>query len=398
MKYLSSHIIFVSVLALLSWGCEGFFGKKTDTEFLDVPQYNDRTVAYVPIQPVLQGFGNPIDIIAGWDELMYVVDSASSEIISLDQAGRELARFKVPGLQAIAQDRSLDLLAAGTKDTTISGTKYSLPAIYRIDQNKSGVYGLKNAKIVRTSVHPFCFNPASTPTLSDQNVVFQSIAVLADNKYYVARHYKGSNTASGNQADAVVIFNTKDAFESPVFVNTSLGLLGDYFVAPKSIVSYCQPPQSPNVNTRGDFLFCSPADYVVKVQGISKKESDNGVSYEIAQFSGIDTSKADRFLYTPYRFSNPSDVTIAGDGTGYIFVTDASKDSVYQFNGKGYEGINPPPGSTSSKAVYASFGGTGEGLLQFRRPRAIAYANQILYVADAGNQRILRFKLTTDFN
>jgi hypothetical protein len=29
---------------------------------------------------------------------------------------------------------------------------------------------------------------------------------------------------------------------------------------------------------------------------------------------------------------------------------------------------------------------------------AVAYFNEILYVADAGNGRILRFKLTTDFD
>ncbi|MFT4754705.1 MAG: hypothetical protein ACI85Q_002265, partial [Salibacteraceae bacterium] len=34
----------------------------------------------------------------------------------------------------------------------------------------------------------------------------------------------------------------------------------------------------------------------------------------------------------------------------------------------------------------------------FKNPRAVAYLNEILYVADSGNGRVLRFKLTSDFD
>ncbi len=392
-----SFFLLVALSGLLS-GCENFFGKKTDKDFLDVPIYNDKTVAYVPVQPVWSGFDTPSDILIGWDQLIYVVDSGKQTIFAYDEAGNELGKILVPGVTAIAQDRALDLLALGKKDTTIGGIERSLPALYRIHQmNTTGQISLSEAKITRTLIHPFCFNIAASPTTTDEQVRFKSVGVLADNRYYVV---KTGNGATGSvQGDAIVLFNNDDVFVSPVSVNTSLGVFNNYFKKPTAISTYAQPPQSPAVSQKGDFLFCSSEpSQVLKVQGIAFKESDAGASYEVMEFPQVtDTAKSDGVLYQPYKFTSPSDVVVAGDGSGYIFITDEAKDSVYIYNGLGLEGVNPPAGSSSNKAVRVSFGGKGNGLLQFRRPLAAAYMNNILYIADAGNKRILKFKLTTDF-
>ncbi|GAB4416892.1 MAG: hypothetical protein OHK0039_26590 [Bacteroidia bacterium] len=384
---------------LLLTACEGFWGKRTSTDFLDVPIYDSRTVAYVPIQPVWEGFAEPVDIIAGYDELIYVADAGTEEIISFDLAGNELGRLGIPGLTAIAQDRRLDLLACGTRDTLINGTLLTLPAIYRIEQNKSGTYGLREARIVRTIVHPFYFK-SSTPTAAEAAVRFTGIAPLADNRYYVSR--TGPSNAPnqfGGPDDAVLLFTSTDTYLTPVSVSTNLGLFNDYFKQPQSIATFAQPPQSNAVSLSGDFVFASAQpDYLLKVQGIARIETDFGASYEVRNYVRGDTSKADRFLYDPGRFTRPADITVAGDGTNYIFVVDAARDSLYQFNGLGYEGVNAPAGSRSSKVVRASFGGTGEGLTQFRNPSGVAYLYEIVYVADAGNGRVLRFQLTTDFD
>ena len=398
MQNISKIYLILLTIAMFSTACDGFFGKKIDKDFLDVPTYNDRTVAYVPILPVMTGFSAPVDVIAGWDELIYVADSGTQEIISFNQAGVEMGRFKVNGLKAIAQTRSLDILALGRKDTTIGGTAFSLPAIYRIHPFKGDTVSLTAAKITHINIHPFCFNPSATPTVTDEKVQFTSVAILADNRYYVS--CKGVGTAGSTQGDRVVLFNYDDKFQSPIFVSSAVGTYSDYFRSPQAIATFVQPDprQTPNVSKSGDFFFTSNnPSFVLKTQGIALKESDNGSSYEVKDFPAGDTSKASSFLYNPYRFSNPTDISIAGDGTGYIFVVDAEKDSLFQFNGKGYEGVNPPPGSSSSKAIFASFGGRGSGVSQFNHPMGVCYQNKIVYVADAGNKRILRFKLTTDF-
>ena len=61
------------------------------------------------------------------------------------------------------------------------------------------------------------------------------------------------------------------------------------------------------------------------------------------------------------------------------------------------EGVLPPAATGITKYQKTSFGGTGLSSTQFRSPSGVAYFDKILYVADAGNSRILRFKLTTDF-
>lgn len=386
-------------MASLFWGgCDAFFGSKTPPDFLDVPQFDDRTVAYVPIQPVLDGLNYPVDVIAGWDELIYVADAGEEEIISYDQAGTELARFPIPGLGQIAQDRRLDILATGTRDTLINGTAFTLPAIYRLRLSNAGGYGLNVARITQVIVHPFYFK-SSTPTSSDEQVRFTGIAPLGDNYYYVSRTGPVNNpNRFGGPDNAVLRFDQNDVYVTPVAVSTNLGLFRDYFKTPSAITSYAQPPQSPAVNRTGDFLFAAvDPNAVLKVQGIRLVESDAGASYEVVNFLVSDTSRADRFLYESNRFTEPVDITVAGDVTRYIFVVDAARDSLYQFNALGFEGANPPAGSRSNKVIRASFGGRGIGLTQFNEPRGVAYLNRIVYVADAGNGRVLRFKLTTDF-
>jgi len=389
-------------LALFFSACDGFFGTKTDDSFLGQQQYDNRQVAYVPIQPVLGGFTNPVDVIAGWDELIYVADAGTEQIISFDQAGNEQGRFKVQGLKAIAQDRRLDLLALGTRDTTVNGVDYRLPAIYRIDQNQqgtrgNGLYGLLNAAISKTVTHPFYFK-SGTPASSDAGASFEGIAILGDNRYYVTRNGVGKSPTFGPD-DAVLLFSAADKFITAVAINTSLGLFNDYFRKPKGIATEIAPPQTPSVSlTNGNFVFTSTdAATPLKAQVVQYTESEFGADFSVKQLTAGDTTQADGFMYENQRFTAPQDVCFAGDGTNYYFIVDAARDSLYQFTAKGYEGVNPPPGYNGTKVIKASFGGHGAGLTQFDRPSGVAYLNRIVYVADAGNKRVLRFKLTTDF-
>jgi hypothetical protein len=385
--------LLLGVLAVLS-GCEGFWGKKIDPSFIDVPVYNDRQVAYVPIQPVWDdNLPHPVDVVIGYDELIYIADDVTEQIVAMDQAGTELGRFSVPGVHALAQDRSLDLLALGTFDTL--GT--TLAAIYRIELKRNGNYGLANAFIERKVLHPFYYKSLLSPG-QDDLVRLTGIAVRADNSYYITRTGNFSSSVFGPD-DAVIIFDAQDRFINSVRVSTGGGIFTDYFRSPSAITGLAQPPQSPFVDREGDFVFCSQSNSTqLKVQYIDVTETDNGIDYNVKELSIGDTSKADGFLYTPNRFAAPIDVTFTGDGTNYIFVVDREKDSVYQFTNTGLEGVAPPAGSTSKKNVYVSFGGTGTSLTQFNNPSGVAYYQQILYVADTDNSRILRFKLTTDFN
>jgi len=399
MKYWLKHISLATLLTIMLSSCNNFFGKKTNLDFLPPPNYSNKPVAYVPLQPDIKGLQRPTDVIVGWDQLIYVADAGAQKIYSYDISGTPMSSFYIPGLTSVAQDRHLNLLAIGTIDTVINFKKYNLAAIYRIKLDNPQGYGLQNAVIINKTVHPFYFTTGFKDL--DSQTRFNHIAILADNSYYATRTGpSNSQTQFGGPDDAVLQFSASDVFETPIYVTTTSGQYTNYFKMPFGIASRAQPPQSTSVNTKGDFIFTSvEPGFPIDVQEIDKTVNAMfGVFYSLAYYPIGDTTKASGFLYTPNKFVQPTGVTIAGDGTNYVWVVDAYKDSLYQFNGQGLEGVTPPPGYGSTKNIKVSFGGQGNDLSHFDQPMAVAYYNKIVYVADAGNGRILRFELTTDLN
>lgn len=382
--------------------CEDYWGEKTDLSFIEVPQYSDRQIAYVPIQPALTGLVEPVDICIGFDQLLYAVDRATQEVVCFDESGRELSRRFVQGARALAQDRRFDLLVAGTKTDTVGGIVYDLACIYRFRLQTAGSYGLEQAEQVQAIVHPFYFK--TTFSSGDALVEFHDIAVNGDasnadlnNQFYVSRTGPSSNNAGLGPDDAVLLFDNQGDFLSSVLVTTSGGQFNDYFAGVGGLAAVTQPPQISARSSR-DFWFATvDASSLFKVQYMEYAESEFGAEFRPVIFAP-DTSLSPRALYEPNRFSQPFHLTYTGDGTNYLFVSDAERDSVYQFSGNGLEGIAPPPASGEKKYAIASFGGSGSGPTQFNRPMGMAYWNQILYVCDSGNGRILRFKLTLDFD
>ncbi len=158
-----------------------------------------------------------------------------------------------------------------------------------------------------------------------------------------------------------------------------------------------QPPQI-SAGGPDHFVYTSVSENTsIKVQVIDYIESDFGANYEPRLLFESDKTVSDGNLGDPDKFNRPVSTLVTGDGTNFIFVVDEAKDSLYQFTSTGLEGVQPPPGAASTKYQMASFGGRGDALTQFNGPTAVAYKNQILWVCDNGNRRVLRFKLTTDF-
>lgn len=388
--------------------CQDFFGTKTGSDFLGEPDFQIRPVAYVPILPALDGFSNPTDVMTGFDQLIYVVDSIDSvrsNVIAYDFSLTEVGRREIQGAKAIAQSRDLNLFVLGQKDTIIGGDTLRLDAIYKLNTNPSSntsYEGLVNAKIEKIIVHPFYFTSSlGVGKVNLEQVRLNDIAVMANGEYYVTRSGPINDLSQfGGPDDAVVFFNGQDEFVSAIAVNTAVsGTRRDYFQKPFGILTENQPPQRIQLAQNYDFFFTSnDPNTVLKVQYIDFIATENEVGYVNRALPVGDTSRADGFLYTPNRFVKPRRPTATGDGTNYLLIPDAGTDSVYLFTVGGLEGVQAPPGSTSTKNINVSFGGTGSGLTQFRHPSAVAYSEEVLFVADQGNGRILRFRLTTDFD
>lgn len=390
-----STLLFVAILLA---GCKGFFGEKTDLSFIEIPDANTEIVSFIPIQPPLSGFLELTDVSAGFDELIYAVDAGREEVVAFDQAGRNLGSIKVKGARTVIQDRKLELLVCGTFDTLVNGTLYRLAALYRINQTNGGQLGVSSARIVNRIIHPFYFRTALVP--NDTLVRFKKAAMLSDNSYYVVRTGPSNGSAQiGGPDDNVLKFSASDQFITPASVQTIAGLYQDYFKKPVNIVSRMQPPQSPVVSNSGDFIVAmADPNLSFRLQYIRFFTGADGSGYEVnTDFLQTDPVKADGFAGQPGRLVSPEGLAFAGDGSNMIFVTDSQKDSVYQFLINGAEGVTPPPGATGTRNIRVSFGGTGTGPMQFRSPKAVAWLNRTLYVADSGNGRISRFKLSTDF-
>lgn len=394
-KITTAFSLLISIVILS--GCEGYFGEKTDVDFIEIPEFTTRQAAYVPIQPILNDFNYPTDIVAGLDNLVYIVDAGSEEIISMDESGRILGSFHVPGVTKIAQDRSFDILAIGTKDTTIANTPYTLSCIYRIDLKGILGYGINNARITNEIVHPFYFKNSFSS--NDAITQFTGIAFMSTNEFYVTRKgERNNNNQFGGPDNAVLLFDEDDNYVTPISISSGGALYSDFFKSPEAIICNVVHPQLNITDTRDFMVVVSGDETEYKFREIIYSETDFGVDYIPANNVGEDTSQADGFITEANKFINPVDISVSGDGSNYIFITDTETDSLYQFTGTGLEGVQPPAGANSTKYVKVSFGGEGIGATQFNNPMGAAYMNEILYVADAGNGRVLRFKLTLDFD
>ncbi len=395
----------VAISAISFSSCDFLFGTKKDKQVAEVfeqghidPHLYPSNIGYVPVQPYWSGFSNPVDVYVGFDQMIYVVDDHGVHI--LDQKGEEHRLIAINGATDIVQDRSLRTYVCGriAKDVTGDQIPENLPAVYVL-ANASTVSG---PVFLDTLIHPFCDATRNTSAFRgapDEQVQFTGVAPLPDNRIYVSRTGPTNSLTSVALPDnAILIFNhsgTNTGYANglnPVYssLKSVLGI--------SSICTAVAPPQSYETGNNDFYITQTAANAEYKALSIKEtNDPDAGITFiENVNFLGFDLSKASRFLYESFRFTKPSDIYKSPDALGYLFVVDATRDSLYQFNSKGYEGVNAPANSSDKKQVIVSFGGSGNGPFQFNQPSGVCYYNKMVYVADKGNNRICRFKLSTD--
>lgn len=390
----TAHYLLLSLLSAGLSSCEDYLGKKTNLDFIDVPTYEVREISYVPVAPTLYDALAPVDICIGYDEFIYVVDSAQEAILRFDLALTYQGAILVPGVTKVVQDRRLRLLAIGTHDTTIAGVDRTLAALYQIDLVENGLLSFDGKQPKKVLTHPYYFKNSFSST--DATVRFTDVAVMGslvqseNNSYYLSRTGSSSNNAGFGPDNAVLKFDKNHQFISSLPVTASGATYNNYFKRPMALAAFTQPPQF-TANNSPDFWVSNVSeDQEIQVQHIQFTEGPFGALYEPIFYPTTDPS-ATGFLQLPKRFVNPADLCLAGDGSRFLFVADAGVDSVYQFTSQGMEGVPPPPASNSEKNAIVTLGG-------YQDLRAIAYYDRILYVADAAAGAIFRYKLTLDFD
>ncbi len=413
----SSHIagtvltLLVVIVAGAGAGCD-VFGDKSDAttdEIFDAGR-SDPTlldeVEYVPLFPFFTAsatgtsFDAPTDVYVGYDDFLYVTDANGLHV--LESSGRAATFYPIPGgATSVIQDRLLNVYVTARRDTVVNGRSWSLPAVLKL----SGI-SLGSPSLVDIIWHPFDDDTRSRrdPEDNDEQVAFTSVAVLPDNSVYVARQGPDNSVTSIlSPHNAVLEFNTAGQNVQRIPLNPARPNLRSALF-PADIVTNVQPPQRESFPSDKAFVIAqtNPDGGALQfaVLSVLAVVTPDGIDYrpdtDKLQVASL-PERGDGFLYDTFKFGSPSGLAIAGDATGYLFVTDAATDSLYVFTSGGVEGVAPPPGSRSQIPVVVSFGGTGDGAREFNVPQGVAYANQIVYVADSGNNRISRFRLNTDF-
>jgi len=334
-------------------------GEKFDLNNIDAGNSNINITGdtlYIPINPAWKGFNKPQDVMVGKEPFIYVADTENDRIVMLNLDGQVLGARSIKKPVAIAQDYKLNLIVCARFDTL--GQSFS--AVYKIDL-VSANHQIGSAPVRRL-----------LPKLSDLSQPqreYTGTTVFFDNSFLISR--KGPNNSNLIDPDnAILIFvqkklsnnSTKDSLVGRVALidPTGTGILSANKIS--SLTSYS--------NRSYDLVLTLIGDNSFKVQPLKYITTQDFTGYQILY------SPLSNDIMTPNVFDQPEGTTI--DNASNIYIVDAGKDSVFKFNSFGDE-LN-------------SFGGPDI----FDQPHGVAFFDKILYVADTGNDRILRFILSTE--
>lgn len=298
-------------------------------------------------------FDHPTDILVGNEPFIYVADSANNRIVMLDLAGNIIGYSQqISGPVTISQDGRLNLIIVNNTNK-----------IYKID--------------IFASQHNISAAPVRLVYEDVDHPLRRFSAVAAwhgteSGSTYLEQWYYVTVNGPDKRDNAIYYFAPK---------NDSVdALLGPINMEPNGTGMFSAATPSGITITRNfnfatefyDFIFIQTGVNFYKVQWITS----NIYGFAIK----LDPSTSPTGIFAQDKFDKPEDVVI--DEQSNIFVVDASRHRLFKFNSSGVE--------------RQSFGEFGSGEKQFNRPMGVAYFDKTVYVADTGNNRILRFKLSTD--
>ncbi len=347
MKTIFNSLLIFSLIFLLHCGGDKFplpvqpeLGETnlavSDTSYLQLRPVWDTAAGYT--------FDHPQDILLGNEPLVYVADTGNDRIVMLDLSGNILGESQpIENPVAITQDTKLNLVIVTDSNK-----------IYRIQLVQYG-HQIQDAPV------ELVFEEVDNPDRKITGVAAVLRSVLGQSvlRYFV--------TATGSRKrDNQVLFFPEDfnvrVADAVNLVPNGLGILSAS--SPSGITTLR--------NFSDDFIFCMIGDNSFKVQWMT--------AGEFGFIPRLNPAQGNFDMLVPGKFSQPQDVTI--DLTGNIYVIDSDLDRLFKFSPSGGE--------------LQSFGESGSGEKQFNNPNGVAFFDKTLYIADTGNNRIVRFKLSTD--
>ncbi len=317
---------------------------------------------YIKLNPDWEGFNGPQDIIIGKEPFVYVADTDNNRVVMLNLDGQILGTKTIKHPVALAQDFKLNLIVCAEFDTTLSsGVTQTIGAVYKINL-VAAQHQIENAPIIRL-----------LPRASDLNKParrYTGATVFFDNRFYIAR--TGPQNSSIFDPDNSILFFSPKKFFGGGEGDTLIGRIPNIDPISSGLVSANQISSLTSFNNRSlDLIITLIGQNSFKTQWLAYVVTPISEKYE-SKFNPADGVS----FITPNKFERPEGTTL--DNSGNIYVADAAKDSVFKFNAFGDE--------------LQSFGGSAI----FKEPYAVAFFDKVLYVADKGAGKIMRFILSTD--
>lgn len=313
---------------------------------------------YVQLNPPWDGFNNPQAIFIGNEPFVYIADTDNNRVVMLNLAGQVLGERTIKRPVAISQDYQLNLIVCAEFDT--AGVTYG--AVFKLDLFASG-HDIVNAPMRRVLPRP------GVSADLKPNVRFTGAATFYDNSFYIAR--TGPANSSIFDPDNSILIFEKKTLPGGAKVDTLIGRLPQ--LAPLGTGTMTTNGVSSLTSFKrrnNDFIMTLIGNTSFKTQWLYYNFASETPGYENRLAPGISS------LMQPNKFVRPTASTL--DNSGNIYIVDAAKDSVYRFNSFGDQ--------------LQAFGGPD----YFNEPKGVAFFDRTLYITDSGNNRILRFILSTD--
>src|SRR4030095_9216346 len=321
---------------------------------------------YIPISPAITGFNQPEDIDMGYEPLLYIADKGNDRIVQLDRSGAIIGYSNfILKPRKITQDRNYDLLViASIIDTIPPNILDTIDAVFRFKlQPNGGLIAGVQPSIAFKSNQP-------TPIPGDHGRL-TGISTFQNN-YYILMRSGPNNVDPIDPDNAVFRINRFDSTQ-PVPQR-----LSGFEVDGQGLMSIQGTSGLTTFNSNNtDFIYILTSPNVAfKIQWVTYDDVDGIYLPRFNPESNVDLLRNGLVI-------EPRDITI--DQFNNIYVIDSYKDTLYKFNSLG-------------KLRTESFGGSGTGSTQFNGPMGVTFFDKTLYICDTGNNRVLRFILSTDIN
>jgi hypothetical protein len=351
--------------------------------------------SYVEIFPPWGGFESPRAVMVGNDQLIYVCDYGSNEIVMLDAGGTVLKRERgIMHPTSIAQNTKLDLYVGGERIAP-NGTD-TIGAVYRIFLVRFDTTYVSRIDTVIGSLGDTVITPIRRDTSifydhdlpnAHRRIILQEpgrpqrrypgIAFLPGNAFLIAR--TGTDNTSFVDPDTRVLrFDKGDTLITP---------LGDLVTRPSGGTAVTDIRY-----LTGLLVFPSSSDFVLTqstdgvVYGAIWMTYTNTIDFQgwLPKYDPANGTQRGTDFIRPYMFQNASAVAYDRKRRE-IFIVDSKTDSVLKFNQKGQ--FRPES--------FGRFLTSSDQLPGLNGPMGVAFSNDCtLYIADTGNKLIRRFRLS----